>query len=76
MAVNVTEPTRVEVNAAERVLAEAHGWKNDGYFAELAKCCLEAARDARLAEFVAITDREFGEASGDALDTATGQSRR
>jgi hypothetical protein len=59
MAVQTTEPTRVEVDAAERVLAEAHGWKNDGYFRELGRSVLEAVRDARMAEFVRETEVEF-----------------
>jgi hypothetical protein len=59
MAVQTTEPTRVEVDAAERVLAEAHGWKNDGYFRELGRAVLEAASDARMAEFVREAEADF-----------------
>jgi hypothetical protein len=63
--VNTTAPSIVEIDAAEKVLAEAHGHPVDGYWRDIGRSVLEAARDARLAEFIAITEREFDRALGE-----------
>jgi hypothetical protein len=67
MEINTTRPTRGEVNAAEKVLAEAHSQPCDGYWRSLAEAALEAAKDAQLSEFAAEVD---------AFELATGQGRR
>lgn len=67
-AVNCSAPTRVEVDAAEKVLADAHSQPADGYWRTLAEDALQAAKDAQLREFIAIVDREF--------DAALGEGRR
>lgn len=62
------KPTTAEVDAAEKVLAEAHGQNPDGYWRPLAEAALEAASDARLTDFLTTVDREF--------DAALGETRR
>lgn len=88
-AINVSAPTRAEVDAAERVLAEAHGQNPDGYWRALAEAALEAAKDAAMADIGAAIDREivFCETAlaaywgspmdrvGAAWDTALGEGR-
>lgn len=67
MAVNTTRPTNAQVTAGERVLAEAHGQRMDGYWRPLAEAVIEAAEDVKLREFVAEIE---------AFEFATGQGRR
>jgi hypothetical protein len=59
VTVNCSAPTKVEVDAAEKVLAEAHGQHPDGYWRDLARECLERASEAQLAGFIAVVDREI-----------------
>lgn len=59
MAINVSAPSRAEVDAAERVLAEAHGQNPDGYWRALAEAALEAAKDAELCGITALIDLEI-----------------
>lgn len=68
MALNPSAPARYEVDAAERVLADAHNQPCDGYWRSLAEAALEAAKEAQLREFIVIVDREF--------DAALGEGRR
>jgi hypothetical protein len=54
-----TTPTAVEIEAAERVIADWAGQSPDGYWRTLAIEVLEAASEAQLKEFILVTDREI-----------------
>jgi hypothetical protein len=54
-----TTPTAVEVDAAEKVIADWAGQSPDGYWRTLATEVLEAASEAQLKEFILVTDREI-----------------
>lgn len=58
-AINVSAPSLAEVDAAERVLAEAHNHPMDGYWRPLAEAALEAAKDAELDGITALIDLEI-----------------
>jgi hypothetical protein len=92
MAANCTAPTptAVEINAAGRELAEAHGCHPDGFWRETARAMLEAASEAQMAEFIVEIDRlvvhdhryegatqafAVGHALGGTLDAELGQGR-
>ncbi len=69
---NFREPTEAQVDAVERVLADAANDPVDGYHRALARECCEAMLDAELAEFAAVVHQEFG----DRLERARGEGRR
>lgn len=81
---NLLQSTAAEIKAVERVLHEAlddSGVREpDGYFVALSVACVEAAKDARLREFVAECqpDIQAGrlQAVPDPLDAALGEGRR
>ncbi len=70
--IDLATPTPAELDAAERVLAEAHGMESDGYFRSLALAALEAAKDAQLDEFMERCD----DIEADVWDRALGEGRR
>jgi hypothetical protein len=79
MAANCTEPTTVEIAAAEKALAEAFDdgiqIAPDGYYRPVAVAVLEAASKAQLDEFIVAVDRELDSAMDRTLDAALGQGR-
>jgi len=65
MAANVAQqPTEAEVDALERVLSDAHSQPCDGYWREIARAGLEAAKAVEMNGFVALIDREIRLAEG------------
>jgi hypothetical protein len=63
MSQTIAAPTKVEVDAAERVLAEAHGCNPDGFWRETAVAVLEAASEAQLRDFIRVVDVELKKAT-------------
>lgn len=72
MSSTLQQPTRAEVDAVEKVLADAHSQPCDGYWRPLAEASLEAAADIRLNTFVDLIDRDI-EACEAAIASHRGQ---
>ena len=51
--------TVAEIDAGERVLAEAHGCNPDGYYRAQAEAVLEAGEEAALKELLGVIDDEI-----------------